>query len=70
MLLGAIAGKGYPALPGEMEQLAAIRRDAIRGGMSLEAFNEWFRRSTAEDVREELLPEEGVSLEEQLIGKS
>lgn len=69
LLLGAIAGKGYPALPGELDQLAEVRRDAIAGGMRLEGFNSWFRRASAEDVRDELLPEESKSLEEELVGK-
>ncbi len=68
VLLGAIAGKHFPPIPGELKQLAEIRRAAIAGGMSREEFDEWFRRATAEDVREELLPEDSISLEEELVG--
>lgn len=65
-LLSSLAGKEAPPIPGELERLVKIRRAAIAGGMGFAEFNDWFRRSTASEVRDELVPEEFASVEEEL----
>lgn len=66
VLLRAIAGKGLPPMPGELKQIMEAKRAAMDHHMTSQEFNDWYLRSNAKDVREELLPEESVSLEEEL----
>lgn len=65
-LLGLVATRGLPIIQGDMEDFAAIRREAMSRGMSREEFHAWYKQADVEEVREELLPEEGATLEEEL----
>lgn len=66
-LLELVAAKHLPPLPGELRKLMQIKSAAVAAGMSGGMFDIWFRTYAVEDVRDELLPEEGATLEEVFI---
>lgn len=68
-LLRLLATKHLPAVEGgdELETFAELMRSAGEHGMSAKSFRAWFAATDANDVRSNLLPEEGATLGDLLL---